>query len=182
MYKKIAITNRKLVEGDFLDQIKCICEKGVDMIVLRETDLDEEEYVSLAQKVQKICSYYQVELRWHLFAKRAYEQGEQAIHLPFRNILEDSWHSSFKMISTSVHSIEEARQAKKIGVTELFVSNIFETSCKPGVMGKGLKLISTVKNETGLPVYALGGIKESNERSCIEAGADGICKMSIFMK
>ena len=50
----IAITNRKLVQGDFLGQIEKIYQSGVKKLILREKDLPPEAYVSLALKVQEI--------------------------------------------------------------------------------------------------------------------------------
>jgi len=182
MYKTIAITNRKLVQGDFLTQIRKICGQKVDMILLREPDLSQEMYVELAKKVKAICDEHQVELRWHFFAKEAQETGEKSIHLPLTVLEKKNKKICFEIISTSVHSVEEARRGKASGATELLVSNIYRTNCKPGVEGKGLLLIEKIKSETGLPVYALGGIDRDKISSCINAGADGICMMSELMK
>lgn len=182
MYKTIAITNRKLVQGDFLSQIEKICGQKVDMILLREPDLCEEMYCELAQKVKAICDEHQVEFRRHFFAKSAQKAGEKSIHLPLRILEKMNVESCFETISTSVHSVEEARRGIMAGATELLVSNIYRTNCKPGMPGKGLLLIEQIKSETGLPVYALGGISGDKISMCIKAGADGICMMSELMK
>ena len=50
--KLICITNRHLVQGDFLDRIRQIAaKKQVDAIILREKDLSEEDYRTLAEAV-----------------------------------------------------------------------------------------------------------------------------------
>ena len=182
MYKTIAITNRKLVQGDFLSQIEKICGEEVDMILLREPDLCEEAYGELAKKVKAICTEHQVEFRWHFFAKAAQEAKEKSIHLPLGILEKVDVKSRFEIISTSVHSVEEARRGIAAGATELLVSNIYRTNCKPGLEGKGLVLIERIKSETGLPVYALGGVNKDRISMCINAGADGICMMSELMK
>ena len=57
--KLICITNRHLVQGDFLDRIRQIAaKKQVDAIILREKDLSEEDYRTLAEKVLRICEKY----------------------------------------------------------------------------------------------------------------------------
>ena len=53
-YKKICITNRKLVKGDFSEQIKRVLQKEPDLLVLREKDLNETEYEALAEEVKKL--------------------------------------------------------------------------------------------------------------------------------
>ena len=42
MFKIVCVTNRKLCERDFLEQIENVAKCKPDMIVLREKDLDEE--------------------------------------------------------------------------------------------------------------------------------------------
>ena len=50
----ICVTNRKLCSGSFFDTVRRACQKA-DMIILREKDLPENEYLVLAQQVMKIC-------------------------------------------------------------------------------------------------------------------------------
>ena len=50
------ITNRRLVEGDFLAQIECVAAMElVDWIIVREKDLNVEEYRMLFAKVARIA-------------------------------------------------------------------------------------------------------------------------------
>ena len=49
MCRKICVTNRKLVKGDFPEQIKRALEKKTYAIILREKDLTPEEYRLLAK-------------------------------------------------------------------------------------------------------------------------------------
>ncbi len=46
----IAITNRKLCQRDFLEQIKRVCEAGPKAIILREKDLSEKSIQSLQNR------------------------------------------------------------------------------------------------------------------------------------
>ena len=66
MYKKenpipgkiIAVTNRTLCDRSFLEQVKRVCEKKPAALILREKDLPQTEYESLAIQVLKICAEY----------------------------------------------------------------------------------------------------------------------------
>ena len=49
---------------------------------LREKDLTEEEYGTLAKEVMNICSRYQVSCILHNFWKTALELGCTSVHLP----------------------------------------------------------------------------------------------------
>ena len=56
MYR-IAVTNRHLCEGDFLERIRQIAQGDeYNAILLREKDLSHEEYEELAGKVLKITN------------------------------------------------------------------------------------------------------------------------------
>ena len=50
MCKKICITNRKLVNGSFIDQIEKVCQTDCDKILLREKDMDDSSFMELATK------------------------------------------------------------------------------------------------------------------------------------
>lgn len=54
----LAVTNRKLCERDFLEQIERLAKSDIEAIILREKDLDETAYEALAESVLKICGRY----------------------------------------------------------------------------------------------------------------------------
>ena len=80
--KVIAVTNRKLCDGDFLDQIKKICQMKPQAIILREKDLSEEEYRILSEEVLSVCKKYEIPCILHKFWKTALELECTSVHLP----------------------------------------------------------------------------------------------------
>lgn len=77
----IAITNRKLCQRDFLEQIKRVCEAGPQAIILREKDLNEKEYTKLAEQVYNITNIYNVRLIIHTYINVAEELGIDTVHM-----------------------------------------------------------------------------------------------------
>ena len=55
MFKLLSVTSRTLCKEDFLARVGAICAAGIDGIILREKDLSEPEYQSLATNVLQIC-------------------------------------------------------------------------------------------------------------------------------
>lgn len=51
----IAITNRKLVQGDFLEQMQKVIHLHPHAVILREKDLSDKEYEILAEKILEMC-------------------------------------------------------------------------------------------------------------------------------
>lgn len=191
MYKNICITNRSLVKGSLINKLKELLQKSkisiddkIDIIILREKDLDEEGYRALAKEAIALCENYDVTLMLHSFKNVAKELNYKKIHLTMKQFesLTESEKKSFEIIGVSTHSVEEAIICEKQGASYITASHIFETACKEGLKPRGLEYLEEVTNTVSIQVYALGGINDSNQQLCIEAGASGICKMSSYMK
>lgn len=182
--KKICITNRKLVDGDFLEQLRRIVENGVDAVILREKDLTEKEYELLAKEALEICASNRTMCLLHSFKEAARRLEHPYIHLPMPLFLEltEEERRFFKVIGVSTHTVEEAKTAENRGADYITASHIFPTDCKPDLAPRGLEYLKDVLAAVDIEVYALGGIHPENAGACIEAGADGICMMSEYMK
>lgn len=181
-FKRIAISNRRLCPRPLPEQVKLL-KSQTDALILREKDLSEPEYENLAWEVAKVCRESGIELICHTFIQAAENIGCPAIHLPLWLFMENKENlGSFEKIGVSVHSEEEVQLAEKEGADYVTVSPIFETSCKPGQPARGLAFLKKICKESEIEVYALGGITEVNEILIRQAGADGACRMSDFMR
>ncbi|MEE1164464.1 MAG: thiamine phosphate synthase, partial [Lachnospiraceae bacterium] len=85
-------------------------------------------------------------------------------------------------LSTTSHSMEDMLQAVSLGADRILLGTIFETECKKGLRGKGLAFVQEICAACPVPVYAIGGIKESNIDAVMAAGAAGGCMMSGYMR
>ena len=184
MYKKICITNRHLVSGDFMTQIKRILETDVDMLILREKDMSEPEYTKLASGIIRLCRDHHKKCILHSFIGAAKELSFKNIHLSMQAFCDmtDEDRAFFDIIGVSTHTVEEAILAEKLGASYITASHIFPTECKKGLSPKGLKYLKETAASVDIDVYALGGINAENAAACIAAGADGICMMSEYMR
>ncbi|MGN0144204.1 MAG: thiamine phosphate synthase, partial [Clostridium sp.] len=153
MYNVLAITNRHLCKNDFLEQIKKICilnneiHKNIDLnpnlnninsisIVLREKDLNKEDYEILALKVIKICEEYNTECILHTYYNTAEKLGLKKIHVPL-DVLKNTPDiiNEFDSVGVSIHSLEDALEAEKLGASYITAGHIFDTDCKKGLPG-----------------------------------------------
>lgn len=152
-------------------------------IILREKDLTEEDYKKLAEQVLKLCERYEVPCMLHSFADAAMELGVENIHLPLHILrgLDEKKKEKCKEIGASCHSVEEAREAEKLGCTYITAGHVFATDCKKGLPPRGLAFLQAVCQSVSIPVYAIGGIGSENIASVREAGAKGACIMSGLM-
>lgn len=182
--KRIAITNRHLCQGDFLEKIEQICasKPKPHRLILREKDLSPKAYFDLAQKCSKVTQTHN--LTAHFFWKEARTLGLQRIHLPmflFLNHISEI-RKDFTEIGVSVHSLEEALQAETQGADYVIYGHVFETDCKKDLPPRGLGELEEICRLLTIPVYGLGGITPENETSVLKVGASGVCQMSSYMK
>ena len=181
-FKLVCVTARKLCGDDFIKRLENI-SKNCDLIILREKDLTEEEYFSLAEKFLNVCSYGGATLVHHCFWKKALELHHDKIHLSLKDFRENPQiREKFSLVGVSVHSLEEAKEAEALGADYVTAGHIFETDCKKGLKGRGLEFLRQVSQGVSIPVYAIGGISTENMEQVREAGANGACIMSGFMK
>lgn len=157
-------------------------------LVLREKDLAEAEYSTLAKAVLEICQNASVPMLSHSHLELAETLECQGVHLPYACFMENL-ELAHKLqvekrllISTSCHSKEEAVTAASNGADQIVLGTIFATDCKPGKIGVGLDFLRDVCEACPKPVYAIGGVNRESLLGVLKAGAAGGCMMSGFMK
>lgn len=181
----ICVTNRKLCEGNFFERIKKIGKDGsADALILREKDLSEEEYFHLAKNVLAACEESGIECILHTWYRVADRLECRKIHLPLAILssVEPEYLQKFERVGTSVHSVEQAVEAEKLGAHYVTAGHVFETDCKKGIPGRGTDFVSKVCQKIRIPVYGIGGITKENAGDVMQAGAEGVCIMSGFMR
>ena len=108
----LAVTNRKLCQGDFLTQVERIAAAHPRGLVLREKDLSEADYQALAAQVLPVCAAHGVPCMLHRFDRVARALGRTRIHLPLPYLTaHPEAAAGFGVVGVSMHSVSEAEQA-----------------------------------------------------------------------
>ena len=181
----ITVTNRKLSSRPFMEQMERVVKLHPKAVILREKDLSEEEYAELAAQILTLCKQYQVPCMLHTYLETARKLQHPYIHLSLFLLKENSEKlSDFLAVGCSIHSVEEAKEAQKLGATYLTAGHIYTTDCKKGLPPRGLDFLREVCNAVTIPVYVIGGIHAGTGqiREVMECGASGACIMSEMMK
>ena len=163
----------------FLERISIIAKEKPYAIMLREKDLDINEYNNLAIQVKDICNKNKVMLIINNNIESAINLGITNIHLSMKNLIENKDKlGKFDKVGASVHSLDEAIQAQKLGVDYIIAGHIYSTSCKQGVPPRGLSFLCDISSKMQIPVFAIGGITSDKKGDILKTGAKGICIMS----
>lgn len=201
--KIYVVTNRHLItQGTIYDVIQKCALRGVNGIFLREKDLSYDELKEMACGLKKITDKFNIPLIVNGNILVAKEIGAYGFHTGFENfksivlkenlkpyqnkkvfinILDYNKTSDFAM-GVSVHSVEEAVEAEKLGADYLIAGHVFETNCKPGLRGRGIEFIQEICEKVKIPVIAIGGINSENSKEVLSAGAFGAAVMSSAMQ
>ena len=84
-----------------------------------------------------------------------------------------------KIIGLTVHNVEEALNAEKLGVDYIGLAPIFKTGTKEDARDPiGTEMIEMVRKNVDIPIVAVGGINKDNLKHVIDAGADSV--VSIY--
>jgi thiamine-phosphate pyrophosphorylase len=178
----ICITNQKLCRDDFQSRINEIASGKPGAIMLREKELDEPDYLELAIKVKEICDRHQVKLIINHNIETAERLKVGAVQVSIDDIRKKSEIvKNFDQVGVSVHSVEQACEAERLGADYLIAGHVFPTDCKKGLPARGLRFLKEVCDSVSIPVFAIGGISEVNYKIALMAGAKGVCIMSEAM-
>ena len=179
----LCVTSKSLCREDFLTRIERIAAAHPAGIILREKDMTEAEYKKLAEQVLEICRRYGTPCILHSFVRAAGELGGGALHLPLPILrgLSEKEKAGFTVLGASCHSVRDAVEAEGLGCTYITAGHVFDTDCKKGLPGRGLKFLREVCESVTIPVYGIGGISAGNIAAVRASGAAGGCVMSGAM-
>ena len=180
MFKRIVVTNRSLCRTGLKEQVEKISRLGFcDALILREKDLSEAKYLSLAKSIKEICDEHGIDFICNNMPDVAEQLGCN-LQLSFQSFLEQGHRADSTWVS--VHSLDEAIEAERLGADALIAGHIFVTDCKKGLEPRGLDFLRKICEAVSIPVFAIGGIDDENAELVKQAGAQGECRMSWYMR
>ena len=179
------VTDRQFLgERSLVELVEKAIRGGVDMVQLREKNLETRPWLDLAMELAKLCRKNKVFFIINDRVDIAAGCGADGVHLGqddfpvglARRIL-----GKRRIIGKSTHSIEQARAAVKEEVDYVAVGPIFWTQTKKIDRPVGTELVAQVRKLTKKPILAIGGIKPENAGSVVAAGATGVAVVSALM-
>ena len=177
------ITDRNLTKKTIIEDVKAAVKADVKVIQYRDKDVSTKEMLETAKKIKEICQNKalflindRVDIALAINADGVHLGIEDMPYNEARKLLKK------KIIGLTVHNVEEALEAEKLGADYISVSPIFHTTTKKDA-GKpaGIKLIEDIKNKVKIPVVAIGGINLENMEKCLKAGADSVAMISAIV-
>jgi thiamine-phosphate diphosphorylase len=151
---------------------------GVDIVQLREKELDRVEIERSAPTFRRVCDTYSALFIVNDDPELARACDADGVHLgqddgsveEARELLGPD-----AIIGLSTHSEAQIEASGSAAVDHISVGPIWETPTKAGRPGVGLELISYAAEHAPHPFFAIGGIDAANAEQVVEAGARRLC-------
>jgi thiamine-phosphate pyrophosphorylase len=169
-------TDGRRKQGDLAEFLDAALAAGVDIVQLREKNLEAREELALLEVFADACERHGRLLAVNDRADLALAAGADMLHLGqddlpvgvARRILGDG-----PLIGRSSHSQAQATAAAaEEGIDYFCAGPVWATPTKPGRPGTGLSLISEVAaTAPERPWFAIGGIGLAELDAVLEAGA-----------
>jgi thiamine-phosphate pyrophosphorylase len=174
------VTNRHLAGGDdpLLDAVSEAVEGGVNIVQLREKDLDDAALWSLASKVRDAISGRAMLLVNGRLDVAAVTNAD-GVHLS--EIAPAVSTPIVGLLGRSVHSLEGAQRAEAEGADYVVFGPVYETASHPGVSAAGIGALAGVVRAVRIPVIAIGGITAERVSDVMSTGAAGIAVIGAVL-
>lgn len=178
-----AITDRKtLPGGDVLHLVERAVAAGVDMVQIRERDLDTRSLLALAQTAVGCARSRPTRILVNDRLDVAFAAGA-GVHLPTHGLPVTEVRRRYPelLVGASCHNLEELRRAEEGGADFAVFGPVYATESKaPYGPPLGVEKLGQAVRAAKIPVLALGGITLENAAACLAAGAAGLGAISLF--
>jgi thiamine-phosphate pyrophosphorylase len=166
-----------------IEQAAEAVDAGVDLIQIRERDLDTSSLASLVQRIVELTRGSATRVVVNDRVDVALACGAAGVHLRGDSIPASRVRSIVPpgfLLGRSVHGRDEALAAAQ-DVDYLIAGTLFPTASKPGRIDLlGLDGLESVATAVRVPVLAIGGITLERAADVAAAGAAGIAALGLF--
>jgi thiamine-phosphate pyrophosphorylase len=176
--------------GDSTETAEMMIRGGASIIQLRAKNLSKREMLARAKNLAQVCRRENVIFIVNDHADIAVLAGADGVHLG-RNDLEvrdaRMLVPPHMIIGVSAYSYDSVVQALVQGPDYVAVGPVFDTSYDGGagavaLKGLGVGILAQVREATGVPLVAIGGITAESAGEALSAGADSVAVLSFLYR
>ena len=171
------VTDRR--QGDLLSHVNAAIRDRVDMIQIREKDLEARILYELVCRIRDAAAGSSTKILVNDRLDIALAANVNGVHLPANGLPASRVRPLVQLLGCSTHTLNEALQAEHDGADFAIFGPIFET---PGKTPVGLDALRQVVASVRIPVLAIGGINLENTRAVMDSGAAGIAAIRLFQR
>ncbi len=177
------ISPNKINDNFYQNLIEVLNTKKVKFFQLRLKNSSEKKIIEIGKKIKRITKRFKVKLIINdqpLLAKKINADGCHLGKLD-PNILYAKKILKKKVIGLTCHgSIKLVNNAIINKSSYIAIGSFFKSKLKPNAKRAKIKIISTIKKKTNIPIVVIGGINDKNYKKLIRKGANYIAISSFI--
>ncbi len=172
------ILTESFCENDWYETARAAMRGGADCLQLREKSLSDREFLDRAKKLVKLChendALFIINDRLDIAAlvhADGVHLGQDDVTIEeARRLLPDT-----TIIGMSTHTKEQIISAARSTADYIAVGPMYATNTKPQHEIAGIETLQAARNETSLPLVAIGGIHRDQISDVLSAVECTIC-------
>lgn len=170
-----AISNlQEMGEQAFLSALKTQLKQGLKLIQIREKQLSRADLTRFSSRIFALAKPYQAKVLLNGDIELAREIGADGVHLPSAQLMHLQEKPADLMVSASCHNALQIAHAEKLGLDFVVLSPVNPTQSHADAQPLGWQKFAQLLEQTTIPVYALGGMRNSDLPQALASGARGI--------
>ena len=182
---ELTCENYQLKVEKLLDLFNNAIDSGISMIQIREKKLSIRLLFDLVSRTVSLRKESGTAILVNDRVDVAIAANADGVHLTSSSIPAKIIKNSFPaemLVGVSTHSLDEVDQVRSNGADFAVFGPIYSTPSKTAFgLPQGIEeLKRVVQAVSGFPVFALGGINETNMFESLDAGAAGIAAIRLF--
>ena len=170
------VSGARLAAGPLARLVPELARAGVDLIQLREKDMDTPDLLKVAAPIALACREAGVPFIVNDRPDLAVTLDADGVHVGQEDLPVDAARSIVgdRIVGLSTHAPGQIELAESSSADYIAVGPVYETPTKPGRKSVGLELLRFAANTSSKPWFAIGGIAPSNLDDILAAGASRI--------
>ena len=181
------ITDESLIpENNYFNVIDSVLRHKPQFIQLRAKNVEKKDLLNKAKKIREISAKYGVKFIVNDYPDVAIDSGADGVHIghlddAYLKIRDMIGHN--KIIGVSCYGdIDRCIKFSELGADYIGIGTPYFTKTKPERIKTELsQMVEIVNKVTKTPIFAIGGIDNSNINEILNVGVDGIAVInSVF--
>jgi thiamine-phosphate pyrophosphorylase len=163
------------------ERVSAALAGGAAAVQYRAKSIEPALALAQARRLAALCREHRVPFIVNDSVELALASGADGVHVGRDDGDARAVRASFPsaLLGVSCYAdVARARAAAAAGADYVAVGSVFPSQTKPGAVRAPLDLIGRMRDDSGLPVVAIGGVTPANAGAAIAAGADMVAVIS----
>lgn len=154
---------------------------GLRLIQMRDKSLPAAERERLARGIVALAAGYPgTRVLINDDEELARKAGAQGVHLSAASLMRCPVRPDFDWVAASCHTADELARAAELGIDFAVLGPVFPTTSHEEAEGIGWEAFSRLVENSPIPVFALGGVRDGMLETARRNGAHGIAQLSSW--